>query len=58
MDRVCLGVMCSGLVALVTAFALATPNIRSAQPRPEDAMLTHLLAHSASVSATTTAAAR
>jgi hypothetical protein len=58
MDRVFLGVMCSGLVALVTAFALATPNIKSAPARPADeAMLTHLIQHPSSVSAATTAAA-
>jgi hypothetical protein len=51
MAHVFLGVMCSGLVALVTAFALATPNIRSAPPRPADeALLVHLLPYPASAS--------
>lgn len=50
MDRVFLGVMCSGLVALVTAFALATPNIKHAHSQPDDSMLVHLLQHPASTS--------
>ena len=58
MDRLFLGVMCSGLIALVTAFALATPNIRAARPQHDDAVLTHLLQHPASVSAATTSIAR
>jgi hypothetical protein len=55
MDRVFLGVMCSGLVALVTAFALATPNIKQQRAQPDDAMLVHLLQHPASVSASAAA---
>jgi hypothetical protein len=56
MDRVFLGVMCSGLVTLVTAFALATPNIRSAPAQPADqALLVHLLQHPASESASSAA---
>ena len=51
MDRVFLGVMCSGLVALVTAFALATPNIQQPRSQPDDAILVHLLQHPAAVSA-------
>jgi hypothetical protein len=50
MDRIFLGVMCSGLVALVTAFALATPNIKQARSQPDDAVLVHLLQHPASAS--------
>ena len=50
MDRVFLGVMCSGLVALVTAFALATPNIKQARSQPDDGVLVRLLQHPASTS--------
>jgi hypothetical protein len=45
MDRAYLCVMCSGVVLLVTAFALATPSIKSTHPPAEEAMLVHLLQH-------------
>jgi hypothetical protein len=48
MERALLGVMCSGLLLLVTAFALATPGIKSAHPPAEQAMLVRLLQHPAS----------
>ena len=46
MDHAFLCVVCSGLIVLVTAFALATPGIKSRQPQAEEAVLVHLLAHS------------
>ena len=44
-DHAFLCVVCSGLIVLVTALALATPGIKSTQPRGDDAVLVHLLAH-------------
>ena len=46
MENAFLCVVCSGLIVLVTAFALATPGIKSTQPQANDAVLVHLLAHS------------
>src|ERR1700760_2663945 len=43
MDNAFLCVVCSGLIVLVTAFALATPNIKTVQPKPDEALLVHLL---------------
>jgi hypothetical protein len=48
MDRAYLCVMCSGVVLLVTAFALATPSVKSAHPPAEQAMLVRLLQYPAS----------
>jgi hypothetical protein len=45
MDHAFLCVVCSGLIVLVTAFALATPSIKSTQPQADEAVLVHLLAH-------------
>src|ERR1700760_1033661 len=45
MDHAFLCVVCSGLIVLVTAFALATPSIKSAQPQADEAVLVHLLGH-------------
>jgi hypothetical protein len=39
MDRIFLSIICSGVMLLVTAFALATPSIKSAEPSPEKAVL-------------------
>src|SRR5579871_1832831 len=46
MDHAFLCVVCSGLLVLVTAFALATPSIKSTRPQADEAVLVHLLAHS------------
>jgi hypothetical protein len=46
MDHAFLCVVCSGLIVLVTAFALATPGIKSTQPQASETVLVHLLAHS------------
>ena len=43
MDQIFLCMMCSALIVLVTAFALATPSIKSPQPQAEQAVLVHLL---------------
>jgi len=43
MDRIFLSVICSGVMLLVTAFALATPSIKSAQPPAERAVLIDLI---------------
>ena len=43
MDHVFLCVLCSALIVLVTAFALAIPSIKSTQPPAEQALLVHLL---------------
>jgi hypothetical protein len=38
MDRIFLSIICSGIVLLVTAFALATPSVKSGSP-PEQTLL-------------------
>jgi hypothetical protein len=43
MDRIFLSVICSGVTLLVTAFALASPSIKSADPPREQAVLLHLI---------------
>jgi hypothetical protein len=43
MDRIFLSVICSGVMLLVTAFSLATPSIKYADPPPERTPLVRLM---------------
>jgi hypothetical protein len=43
MDRIFLSIICSGLMLLVTAVALATPSIKTVQPSPEKTVLIDLI---------------
>lgn len=42
-ERIFLSVICSGVMLLVTAFALGTPSVRSTDPPPEKAVLVDLI---------------
>jgi hypothetical protein len=43
MDRIFLGIICSGILLLVTAFSLATPGIKYVDPPQEQTILVRLL---------------
>jgi hypothetical protein len=39
MDRIFLGILCAGIVVLVTALALTTPSLRSDGPAEQSILL-------------------
>jgi hypothetical protein len=43
MDRIFLSIICSGILLLVTAFSLATPGIKYADPPREQTILARLM---------------
>jgi len=43
MGHIFLCLVCSSIIVLITAFALAAPSIKSTQPQTEQALLMHLL---------------
>jgi hypothetical protein len=43
MDKILLGIVCSGLVLLVVAFALAMTGIKSVNPSAEETTLNRLI---------------
>jgi hypothetical protein len=44
MDKVLLGIICSGILLLIIAFSLATPSIKSVDPSSgEETALTRLM---------------
>jgi hypothetical protein len=45
MEKTLLGIICSGIMLLVVAFALATPSIKSANSSAEETILTRLMHH-------------
>jgi hypothetical protein len=45
MEKTLLGIICSGIILLVVAFALATPSVKSVNPSAEETTLNRLMHH-------------